>query len=247
MSVIVEASATDDPPCWTQYGISGADKDYQACVSNALANGLSDLFQQMATESSVDGVIIPPIATGTGKLTKLAFYNRLLVDTLVPQLNQQSYVPPTMYLQVWHEDPDKRWPETRIAIAAALSMAIGHWNKVDHKRPDSEWLTVMGVAIGCCLVALAFACGVRSGIVAGLVPMFAPPQPLLIICWIAIAVGLVSVFKVFFSLFPADLNPYAQLGAGVLSAVLSGPITRAQDTVKGLLKQSPAGSADANH
>jgi hypothetical protein len=238
MSVIVEASGTDDPPCWTRYGISAREGDYETCVSNAVASGLSDLFQEVSKERSVDALIVPQIATGTGKLTKRAFYNKLLVETLVPQLNQRFYIPPTIYLQVWRGDPDKRWPETKVAIAGALSSAVKNWDFKEHKRPDSEWLTVTGVAIGCCLVALALACGARSDIFLGLLPILSPLRPLLVVSWIAVAVGLVSVFKVFFGLFPAELNPYVQLGAGILSAFLSGPISRAQDTVKNLLKKN---------
>jgi hypothetical protein len=201
----------------------------------------------MSKRHSVDSLIVPAIATGTGKLSKAAFYNKLLVDTLVPQLNQKFYIPPNVYLHVWSGDSDKRWPETQKAIASALTTAVDTWNfRSEHKDPNSEWLTVVGVALGCSLISLAFLLGVHIRFVSDALPLFTTHKPLVILSWIAAAVGLVSVFKVILEFSPTGLNPYAQMAAGFLAAFLSGPITRAQDTVNSALRRDPSIAPDSS-
>jgi hypothetical protein len=62
----------------------------------------------------------------------------------------------------------------------------------------------------------------------------------LVISWIAAAVGLVSVFKVFVSFFPTHLSPYLQVAVGVLTALLCGPLVRAGRKVEDILKTDGA-------
>ncbi len=245
MSAVVEASNADQSPCWARYGISGREADYQTCISNAVASGLGDLFSGVHARQSVDAIILPAIATGTGKLSKAAFYNKLLVDTLVPQLNRDYYIPGTIYLQVWRGDPDKRWPETEIAIAGAVAAAVTTWNfRSEHKAPDSEWLSLTGVAIGSCLMLLILTVGVRFGILSDLLPVVSPFRPVFVVSWISAAVGLVSVFKAVFGFFPAHLNPYLQVAAGALAAFLCDPMTRADDAIRRMLNAGQSGVAE---
>lgn len=238
LSAIVETSSNSSTsPCWARYGITAPEGDYQTCVGNAVASGLSDLFSEIQARRSVDALVLPAIGTGVGKLSKAGFYNKLLVDTLVPHLNRDHYIPPTIYLQVRRWDPDNRWPETQIAIAGALATAVKTWEFMsEHKSPDSEWLSLTGVAIGSCLLLVALAFGARFGVLSDLLPVVGRFSPLLVVSWISAAVGLVSVFKAFVAFFPTNLNPYLQVAAGVLTALLCGPLIRARRTVEDILK-----------
>jgi hypothetical protein len=247
MSVVVGASNAEQSPCWEHYGLSGQE-NYQLCISNALGSGLQNLFSEIDRRRYIDAMVLPAIATGTGKLSKAAFYNKLLVETLVPQLKDSDhYIPRTIYLQVWHGDPDKRWPETKIAIAGAVANAVERWDfRSEHKVPDSEWLSVTGVAIGSCFMLIALAAGVRVGFVSNLLPIVSPFRPLLVLSWVAAAIGLVSVFKLFFGFLPVHFSPYWQVAAGALAAPLCEPMARADDAVKGLFKTDPPSHAGSS-
>src|SRR5262249_46190970 len=144
-------------------------------------------------------------------------------------------------------DPDKRWPETQIAIAGAVATAVTTWNfRSEHKSPDSEWLSLTGVAIGSCLMLVALAFGVEFVDLSHLLPVVSPFRPLLAVSWISAAVGLVSVFKALFGFLPAQLNPYLQVAAGALAAFLYGPMTRADDAIKKIFKAERPGGTDAS-
>jgi hypothetical protein len=238
LSAIVES--TLDPsqaPCWARYGIAAPEGDYQTCVGNAVSSGLGSLFSQIHDLRSVDAIVLPAIGTSAGKLSKAGFYNKLLPEILVGQLKWDYYIPPTIYLQVRRLDPDNRWLETQIAIAGAVANAVMTWDvNSEHKSPDSEWLSLTGVAIGSCLMLIALACGARFRILANLLPVVAQARPLMIISWLSAAVGLVSVFKAFVAFFPGHFNPYLQVAAGVLTALLCGPLLRAGQAVDEALK-----------
>jgi hypothetical protein len=244
LTAIVEASDSGQSPCWQVYGIIVQENDYQNCVSKAVASGLAQLFEQISEQPSIDAVVLPAIGTGVGKLSKPAFYNTLMVGTLVPRLKEDYRLPPIIYLQVRREREDP-WLDTEAGIAIAVATAVRMWEFSDHTRSsDSEWLSLTGVAISGSLMLVALAFGARFGVVTNFLPVVARPRPLLIITWLfliitwlSVAVGLVSVFKAFIGLFPTLVNPYLQVAAGAVTAILCGPLSKADDKVHDILKR----------
>lgn len=228
MSVVIEQSI--DPTkaaCWTKYGIGGAEGDYQACLTLAVHDGLENLFRGAHEKDDLDAMVVPAIGTGVGKLSKAAFYNQFF-ETLVAKLDQDRRLPPTIYLQVRRADPDRRWPETRIAIAGALATAVQTWNDAEHKHGDSEWVTLTGVCAGSALLLLALAFRARTRLLLGLEDVLSRPRPLVVVAWIAGSVGLVSMLKAATSFLPPTFEPYPQLIAGFVAALICAPLMRAK-------------------
>jgi hypothetical protein len=233
LSAIVWTQKSGWTPCWQIGEERGA---YESCVSEAIAGGLKDIFSQV--DKSTDAIVFPAIGTGAGKLPKGNFYNTLF-DTLIPELNGDRYLPSTIYLQVQRsegEPDDNRWPETMSGIARALEVAVRRWNEPDHSHGDSEWLSLTGVALGGSLMLIGLAFGLRSGVLSSFLPIVARPRPLVIISWLAAAVGLVSVFKAFLGFFPMQIGPYLQVAVGALTAILCGPLVKAGHTVEDILR-----------
>jgi hypothetical protein len=182
LSPIVEALPnSEERPCWARYGLTTPEADYQTCVSNALTDSLHDLFAQISDEPArhIDAMIIPAVATGVGKLTKAAFYNKLLVDVLVEELKKDYALPATLYLQVRRWENPNRWPETQTAIASAVAKAVSTWAQSEHKSAESEWLSLTGVAAGSCVILLLMASGLSVAFLSDLMPLVQRPSPLL--------------------------------------------------------------------
>jgi hypothetical protein len=207
----------------------------------ALTDSLHDLFAQISDEPArhIDAMIIPAVATGVGKLTKAAFYNKLLVDVLVEELKKEYALPATLYLQVRRWENPNRWPETQTAMASAVAKAVSTWAQSEHKSAESEWLSLTGVAAGSCVILLLMASGLSVAFLSDLMPLVQRPSLLLFLSWISTAVGLVSMFKAIVSFFPADFNPYLQIGAGFVTMLLCGPLTRANRQFDDILKAAP--------
>jgi hypothetical protein len=122
LSAIVGTPSSGWTPC-----SKFAEHEDQACVSDAIARGLKDIFSQVDTRRSIDAIVFPPIGTGEGKLPKGRFYDILLKDTLIHQLNGGHFLPSTVYLQVQRSEGEpngSRWPETMSGIAGALAEAV---------------------------------------------------------------------------------------------------------------------------
>jgi len=239
--VIWAAESSEVHPCWRRYGIT-SDAGYQACISNAVTDSLQDLFTQMRNNRfrDVDAVVIPAIGTGVGGLSKASFYQTLLASILVDELKRGHRLPQTIVLQVPRGDTPNTWPETESAISTALAKSVAVWAfQTEHKNSDSEWLSLIGVAIGGSLVLTLDLLDISVPLLADSVEVFTKGNgPLILLMWTSTAVGLVSMFKSLISLFPAELNLFVQIGAGFLAALFCGSLLRANRTVEDTLKQS---------
>jgi hypothetical protein len=197
----------------------------------------------MHRRDPIDAIVIPAVGTGAGKLSKAGFYNKLLSDVLVKELSKPYDLPTPIYLLVQRNEAGNRWHETRIAMAGAVAAAVATWDfDTDHRSPDSEWVSLTGVAMGSCIILVALAFGARIGIAADLVPLTSHPKPLIFVAWISAAVGLVSMFKALLAFFPAHLSPYLHLIAGVLTAFICGPLIRANSAFDETVKFRKAAS-----
>jgi hypothetical protein len=224
--------------CWERYGLAGNDGK-TACAARAVKDSLSDLFDELQESkyNNVDTVVIPAIGTGIGQLTKANFYHTLFIDVLVDDLGKGKLIPEHIGLEVTRfEDPNK-WPDTKAAVSREIGSSVNAWKyDFEHKHGDSEWLSLFGVACGG-LVALVIGAFARptSWLMESVDILTGKKQILKVILWASIAVGAVSLFKSFFSLFPAGLNPYAQIAAGFFAAMFVGPLLRMNDLVQNAL------------
>jgi hypothetical protein len=242
LSVIVDDnSGTEESPCWIRFGLLLPDNGYQDCVRKALAGSLSHLFVSLddGRYRPLKAVVFPPIATGTGALSTAALYDELLVNTVVPELARGAVPPLTIYLQVSRYDSPQRWKETKAAIAGAVATAASKWETTDHKIPSSEWLSLTGVSLGGALVLFGFTLGFPGGAFRSGFSDLVGTTPLSLVAWIATAVGVASMFTALVSLAPTSYGPYAQVGAGVVAALLAGPLTRASAQAQDVLKGKP--------
>lgn len=247
LSAIVETSGDSArQPCWNSYGIAVAEGDYQACVSNAVSDGLKSLFSEMRRKQPIDALVMPAVGTGIGKLSKAGFYNKFLGEVLIEELKKPYDVTSKIYLQVRRGETPNRWPETRVAIAHAVSAAATKWDfDSEHKSPDSEWLSLTGVAIGCCMILVFLAFGRPLKIVSDIAPLIDHPNPLIFVAWISAAVGLVTMFKSVVEFFPATSSPYLQVVVGILTAFLCGPLIRATDDFNKSIKLKRKAKSEA--
>ena len=241
--IIWSAQSSEVHPCWARYGIT-SDAGYQGCVSNAVTDSLQDLFTQLHSDRfrDIDAVVIPAIGTGVGGLSKASFYQTLLTNTLVDELKRGHRLPQKLILQVRRGEIPNTWPETQLAISTTLSKSIAIWAfQTEHKNTDSEWLSLIGVAIGGCLVLISFFFGFSVPIIADNVEVFTKGNAfLMLLMWTSTAVGIVSMFKSSISLFPTELNPYVQIGAGLVAALFCGTLLRARGAVeKALTREDP--------
>jgi hypothetical protein len=238
--VIWSAPSSETHPCWERYGIT-SDAGYQARMSDAVTDSLQDLFTRLQDDQfkEVDAIIIPAIATGVGGLSKASFYQILLTNIVVEELKRDHRLPQSIVLQVSGSETPNRWPETIMAISTSVARSANIWQyQTEHKSGDSEWLSLLGVAIGglLALILSAFTNAVPS--VTESVELFTQGNVILrVLLWASVAVGVVSVFKSLISLFPSEMNPYVQIGAGVLAALFCGQLVRASGALEESLKR----------
>ncbi|WP_303544691.1 hypothetical protein [Sphingomonas natans] len=249
LSVIVDSNpGSENQPCWVKFGISLSENGYQDCVRTALASSLESLFRQLADGRHVtNAIVFPAVATGAGGLSKAAFYKELVENALVSGIGHGGLPSMTLYLQVDRYDRPEAWLETRVAIAGAVTAAVSKWETSDHQIPSSEWLSLTGVALAGGVILLAYASGVGRILIAAGLGNGVGATPLLLVAWLAAAVGIASTFKAFVSLLPTSYGPYVQIAAGAVAATLAGPLTRAADNIKDSLKESPDSSEGDPH
>lgn len=241
LSVIVDENpGSENQPCWMKFGIALSESGYQDCVRKALATSFSGLFAQIARNPDrTRAIIFPAVATGAGGLSKAAFYEELLPNALVTAIGKGGLPSMTIYLQVNRYDPADRWLETRVAMAGAVTNAVENWEEAKHDVPSSEWLTLTGVALTSGVILFAIGLGAERVVATAGLDAGGSVSPILLVAWLAAAVGIASTFKAFVSLAPTAWGPYAQIAAGAVAAILAGPLTRAADKIKESLKTTP--------
>jgi hypothetical protein len=238
--LIWSTESTEVHPCWERYGIT-SDDGYQACLGLTVKDSLQDLFSQLQDPRfrGVDAMILPAIGTGVGGLSKASFYHTLLADILVAELTKGHGLPRTIVLQARRSETRSTWPETHSAISAALAKSVITWNfQSDHESKDSEWPSLIGVAIGGCLLLVSSLFGISIPVPNDSIEVFTKASSAMLLMWTATAVGLVAVFKEVIALFPLGMNLYVQIAAGFLMALFCGPLLRANRTVEDMLKKS---------
>jgi len=243
LSVIVDDNpGSDSPPCWKKFGLSLLENGYQDCVRKAVESSLDNLFGQINDQRyrPLHTIVFPAIGTGIGGLSKPAFYDELLRNALVPALKRGGLPSMTLYIQVTRYDTPQRWEDTRFAVASAVNEAVSDWETSDHAVPSSEWLTLTGVSLGGAALLFAMTMGWRRGALSAGFRDAIGSTPLSLLAWAAAAVGVASMFKAFVTLVPTSYGPYVQLGAGVIAALLAGPLTAASERAKDALKPRPA-------
>ncbi len=240
LAIIVEkpvGAATE--PCWAQYGIVVDETGYQSCVSNAVAQALRSFFNAMRKQpQTADAMVVPFLGTGAGKLSKAAFLERFLSDVLIEELGAATPLPRRIYLQVqrWDGQGLNRWPETRVALVSAVTKAVANWNRKEHKPADSEWLSLTGVALGSAALLLLAAFNRPMRTVTALGSLLARPTLMTVFAWCSVAIGCASLFKAVWTFFPAETNPFLQVGAGFVAAFFCGPLLMAIRSVESTLK-----------
>jgi hypothetical protein len=236
VAIVVWANPDSEKrPCWNAEG-SDIESKYQACVKEDTSNAIVNFIDQVRTQQDVNGIIVPAVGTGTGRLAKEDFYFLFFsqISLILNDAEASKNFPKNVYLLVNPSDTAVAWGQTRNAIATSLGRIATIWQNAEHKSSTSEWAPLVGVAGGAaCFLML-------SGI--GRFPPWMRNDAivlrdnfslLFLLAWLASAIGLATGAKTFVAMFSTDyLAPWLEATAGFFVVFLAGPLLRAADAVR---------------
>ncbi|WP_027803601.1 hypothetical protein [Paraburkholderia dilworthii] len=222
-------------PCWNAEG-SDIESKYQACVKEDTSNAIVSFMDQMRNQKDVNGIIVPAVGTGTGRLAKEDFYFLFFaqISLILNDAEASKDFPRNVYLLVDPSDTAVAWGQTRNAIATSLGRIASNWQNAEHKSSIGEWAPLVGVAGGAACFLLL------SGI--GWFPPWMHNDAVVLqdnfsisflLAWLASAIGLATAAKTFVVMFSTDYRtPWLEVAAGFVVVFLAGPLLRAADAVR---------------
>jgi hypothetical protein len=243
-ALIVYRSAGGRGHCTPYWQPAGelSDGDYSACLTTHLRVALNQVFerlQDLPRRQTPETVILPALATGTGRYPKAAFY-KLFAEQLGQELRRPSeqYIPTRIVLQVRRGNDAADWDETIYAISGSIGDVVDGWRS-GHSR---EELRSLGGLLG------IFSTLTMLGGVAFFRFRASPsfdhhlsllrdgPVALVLLAWVFAALGLLTPISLLIDNLVTYRNPVAPILSGVLTVLVYGVVYRATETYRDRVK-----------
>jgi hypothetical protein len=190
---------------------------YTQCITNAIENALSGLFNRQEMVG-IDTVVLPALGTGTGNVSKGDFYKSMYkaLERCLQLSGCSEKLPRIIVLVVWSGETGLgAWTDTRDAIARNMTILGQNW--MSHYVPNQQ-IQKRARFLGVLLVILVFviAYSYRESLPAQIshrLPTFGDASLWIVTFgWFLVAAGAFSVLSDFADV-PVSMNRPDAIGA----------------------------------